>query len=203
VDYLVYGRAAFGVDDQDAPALDGAHWSYMDAFAARMTARGPTLSPDRTTWTGSLHVIDVDDCAAAHAFAVNDPYHRAGLFRDHLVRRFDNLLGRTMWDSTPAAGHVPFLIIADGGHEELAAAGRAAPAHLSAAVAARLALWGRLYPAGDSPDPSDPCDPPSGVALAVLAPDEAAARALIEAESTLLGERTSWQIHAWEFGGRR
>jgi hypothetical protein len=41
------------------------------------------------------------------------------------------------------------------------------------------------------------------MALAVLAPHEAAARTLIDAEPALLGGRTDWEIHAWEFGGRR
>jgi hypothetical protein len=37
MDYLIYGRAAVEVVDQDSPALDEAHWSYMDDFADRMT----------------------------------------------------------------------------------------------------------------------------------------------------------------------
>jgi len=196
----VYGRATPGADDHDTPVLDEGHWSYMDGFAGRMTARGPTLSADRTRWTGSLHVVDFDDNAGAQAFAVNDPYHRAGLFRDHLVHRFDNLLGRTMWDVTPQAGDVPFFVLADGGREEHAQTVRMSPAHVSQATSERLVLWGRLTPADDSPGPADQ---PTGVALALLAPDESAARALIEAKPTLLSAHTNWQLHAWEFGGRR
>jgi uncharacterized protein YciI len=113
MNFLIYGRAAVEVADLDTPALDEAHWSYMDTFADRMTARGLTLSPDRATWTGSLHVVHLDDPNAAHDFAVNDPYHRAGLFRGHLIRGFDSLLGRTMWDVTVEAEEVPFLGRAD------------------------------------------------------------------------------------------
>lgn len=198
MDYLIYGRAAVEVVDQDSPVLDEAHWSYMDAFADRMTARGPTLSADRTAWTGSLHVVDLDDGAAARAFAVNDPYHRAGLFRDHLIRRFDNQLGRTMWDVTPAVEDVPFLILAGAGDALPAQA--ISHAHSSPAVTTRLVLWGALRPVYDSTAQSDQS---TGTALAVLAPHEAAARTLIDAEPALLGGRTDWEIHAWEFGGRR
>ena len=197
MDYLIYGRAAVDVADEDNPELDEAHWSYMDAFADRMTARGPTLSADRTAWTGSLHLVNLDDGTAAGAFAVNDPYHRAGLFRDHLIRRFDNLLSRTMWDVTPDAENVPFLILAGGDDVPIPAI---SPAHLSPVVASRLVLWGALRPINDSLSPSDRS---TGTALAVLAPHEAAARTLISAEPALLGGRTDWELHAWEFGGRR
>ena len=99
MDFLIYGRSALNAgSDSDTPHLDDAHWSYMDTFANRMTARGPTLSADRQTWTGSLHVVDLPNVEAAQAFAWNDPYHRAGLFAEHLIRHFDNRLGRAMRD---------------------------------------------------------------------------------------------------------
>jgi uncharacterized protein YciI len=197
MNFLVYGRAFVEASDHDTPALDEAHWSYMEAFADRMTARGPTLSPDRTTWTGSLHVVDLDDANAARAFAVDDPYHRAGLFRDHLIRRFDNLLGRTMWDVTVQAEHVPFLIIAGSGEVPSAPMSMT---HLPQAVAERLVLWGALHPVRD--DIRLPSGHSIGMALALLVPHEAAARTLIAAEPALLGGHTDWEIHAWEFGGR-
>jgi uncharacterized protein len=198
MDYLVYGRATVEAADQDTPELDEAHWAYMDAFADRMTARGPCLSADRSSWTGSLHVVDLDSGTAAHAFAVNDPYHRAGLFQDHLIRRFDNLLGRTMWDVTAQAGDVPFLIIADMG--DPLTVGPASPAPPRPSSVARLVLWGGLRPVEDD---RDTAVRPTGMALAVLAPHEAAAHALIDAEPALLAGCTRWQIRAWEFGGRR
>jgi uncharacterized protein YciI len=198
MDHLMYGRAAAGAGDEDVPELDEAHWSYMDTFAGRMTARGPTLSPDRETWTGSLHVVDLADGAAARAFALDEPYHRARLFRDHLIRRFDNLLGRTMWDVTPEPGDVPFLILADG--PAPSPTGREPQPPLAPDVRARLVLWGTLHPADDEPAPTRGG---SGLALGLLAPDAAAARAVIAAEPTLLGGRTAWELHAWEFGGRR
>ena len=50
------------------------HWTYMDRYAAEMIARGPTLSGD--TATGSVHIVDVPDPAAARAFAFDEPTTR-------------------------------------------------------------------------------------------------------------------------------
>ena len=72
------------------------HWSYMDRYAAEMIARGPTLEGD--TPTGSVHILDLRDPAAARAFAFDEPNYQAGAYRDVLLRRWRNALGRTMWD---------------------------------------------------------------------------------------------------------
>lgn len=56
--------------------------------------------------TGSVHILDLTDPATARAFAFDEPNHQAGVYRDVLLRRWRNLLGRTMWDfpGGPAAG---------------------------------------------------------------------------------------------------
>ncbi|MEU4775804.1 YciI family protein [Micromonospora sp. NPDC023644] len=74
------------------------HWSYMDRYAAQMIARGPTFAPDGRTPTGSVHLVDLPDPAAARAFAFDEPNYQAGAYRDVLLRRWRNTLGRTMWD---------------------------------------------------------------------------------------------------------
>jgi uncharacterized protein YciI len=74
------------------------HWSYMDRYAAEMIARGPTLADDGATPTGSVHIVDLPDPAAARAFAFDEPNYQAGVYRDVLLRRWRNTLGRTMWD---------------------------------------------------------------------------------------------------------
>src|SRR5689334_21923691 len=74
------------------------HWSYMDRYAAQMIARGPTLAADGDTPTGSVHIVDLPDSLAARAFAFDEPGYQAGVYRDVLLRRWRNLLGRTMWD---------------------------------------------------------------------------------------------------------
>ncbi len=69
----------------------------MDQFAATMIARGPTFTSDGTL-TGSVHVLDLPDPAAARAFAFEEPGYQAGAYRDVLLRRWHNSLGQTMWD---------------------------------------------------------------------------------------------------------
>ncbi len=73
------------------------HWTYMDRFAATMIARGPTFTSDETL-TGSVHILDLPDSATARAFAFDEPGYQAGAYRDVLLRRWRNTLGRTMWE---------------------------------------------------------------------------------------------------------
>jgi uncharacterized protein len=63
-----------------------------------VVARGPTLADDGDTPTGSVHIVDLPDPPAARAFAFDEPNYQAGVYRDVLLRRWRNLLGRTMWD---------------------------------------------------------------------------------------------------------
>jgi uncharacterized protein len=74
-----------------------AHWTYMDRYEKELIARGPTFADDDTA-TGSVHIVDLPDAAAARAFAFDEPNYQAGVYRDVLVRRWRNLLGRTMWE---------------------------------------------------------------------------------------------------------
>jgi uncharacterized protein YciI len=78
-----------------------AHWSYMDGYARELIARGPTLGSDGDTPTGSVHIVDLPGIAATRAFAFDEPYYRAGAYRDVMLRRWRNLLGRTMWQFPP------------------------------------------------------------------------------------------------------
>ena len=74
------------------------HWAYMDRYAEQMIARGPTSTDGGETPTGSVHILDLPDPAAARAFAFDEPGYQAGAYRDILLRRWHNTLGRTMWD---------------------------------------------------------------------------------------------------------
>ncbi|WP_418062374.1 YciI family protein [Pimelobacter simplex] len=97
MDFLVYHRDRPGSGDLRR-ALVEEHWSYMDGFAETMIARGPTFDESGEVLTGSVHVLGLPDPAAAWRFAFEEPSYQAGAYRDVLVRRFRNDLGRTMWD---------------------------------------------------------------------------------------------------------
>jgi uncharacterized protein YciI len=175
-DFFVYSRAALSAAGTDDPALNEEHWSYMDRFADRMIARGPTLAADRETWTGSLHILDLPSADAAHEFVEREPYNRAGLFERHLIRRFHNLLGRTMWESAGPSGDPRFLVIANG------------PLPGATALAKEtLSVHGELLSIDD--------ERPAGVALALQAPTRQAVDTLLKGHEA--------EIHDWEFGGRR
>ncbi len=75
------------------------HWSYMDRYAEQMIARGPTLADDGSP-IGSVHILSLPDPAAARTFAFDEPNYQAGAYRDVMLRRWRNMLGRTMWDFT-------------------------------------------------------------------------------------------------------
>ena len=176
VQFLVYSRAAPGAAHAEHDrGLDEAHWSYMDRFADGMVARGPTLGADRETWTGSVHIVDLPNADTAREFVEREPYNRAGLYEHHLIRRFEDLLGRTMWEFPGEAVEPRFFVIAHGSPD------------LSALPRERLIVHGELLTPEDAQ--------PAGVALALQAPAREAVDALISGAQA--------EIHDWEFGGRR
>ena len=64
-----------------------AHLNYLDGHAAKIVSGGAMLDASGQP-AGSLLVIDVEDRAAAEAFAAADPYAQAGLFESTVVRPF-------------------------------------------------------------------------------------------------------------------
>jgi len=70
----------------------------VDTLAESMIARGPTLDTNRETATGSLHVLALPGVDAAREFVALEPNNRAGVYGEHSVWRFENLLGRSMWE---------------------------------------------------------------------------------------------------------
>jgi len=73
------------------------HWSFMDRYVDSMIARGPTMSSDGKAMTGSMHMVDLPDADAARVFAHEDPFAKGDVFEDIMVRRYHNVLGRSMW----------------------------------------------------------------------------------------------------------
>ena len=60
----------------------------MDGYADELIARGPTLTPDGESTTGSLHIVDLPDLEAVQTFAYDEPYYSGGVFEDVLITRF-------------------------------------------------------------------------------------------------------------------
>jgi len=127
---------------------------------------------------------------AAREFVALEPNNRAGLYRQHSVWRFENLLARTMWEFSGQLAESRFLIIARS-HGGRPASAEALPAELRE----RLIMYGALTALDGAQ--------PIGVALALQAPDRGAVDALIEDERTGLGAISEVEVHNWEFGGRR
>jgi uncharacterized protein len=198
VDFFVYSRDAVGAQAlRDDEELLERHWSYMDGFAASMVARGPTLGTDLDTPTGSLHVLGLPNVAAARDFVAREPNNRAGVYAVHSIWRFENLLGRTMWEFSGAADDQRFLIIARSDHTLTGQETRTpVPAELlSGELRARLILYGTLLTLDDGK--------PVGIALAVQAADKQAVDALLLEGRLELDGLPDVEIHPWEFGGRR
>ncbi|MFJ5680408.1 YciI family protein [Streptomyces sp. NPDC093097] len=158
------------------------HWSYMDGYAQEMIARGPTMADDGETPTGSVHIADLPDPAAARAFAFDEPGYQAGAYRDVLLRRWRNMLGRTMWDfpGGPTDGN-RYLVLGLGPVPD---AVLTEPAEQDELIA-----YGPLL--------SDDGTTWLGTAALVRAPDADAARAVLPA-----GRYADIEVHNWQFGGR-
>ncbi|MEU9073736.1 YciI family protein [Kitasatospora sp. NPDC004745] len=165
------------------------HWSYMDGYAAEMIARGPTLSGPDGAPTGSVHVLDLPGPAAARAFALDEPGYQAGVYRDLLLRRWRNLLGRTMWDFPGGrTGGSRFLVLGLGPAGPAGSA--AAPVGLPAGLPRdELIAYGPLL----SDDGADWL----GTAALVRAAGPAEARAVLGPEPY-----ADVEVHRWQFGGR-
>jgi uncharacterized protein YciI len=163
--------------------LGEAHWAYMDRYEAELIARGPTFAADGETPTGSVHIVDLPDSAAARAFAFDEPNYQAGVYRDVLVRRWRNLLGRTMWEFPGGR--------TDGNRYLVIGLGSGPEADLQVrADLEELIAYGPLL--------SDDGDAWLGTAVLMRAPDAETARAVLSQE-----RYADIEVHSWEFGGRR
>jgi len=183
MEFLCYHR-----DRPGSLALRGelleAHWSYMDQYAKEMIARGPTFADDGDTLTGSVHILDLPDPVAARAFAFEEPNYQAGAYRDVLLRRWRNTLGRTMWDFPGGrSGGNRYLVIGLG-----AEVGQAADLALPADTAGLIA-YGPLL--------SDDGNTWLGTAALIEAPNPDAARAILTPD-----RYADIEVHNWQFGGR-
>jgi uncharacterized protein YciI len=158
------------------------HWSYMDRYATEMIARGPTVASDGQTPTGSVHIVDLPDPTAARAFAFDEPNYQAGVYRDVLLRRWRNTLGRTMWDfSGDRAGGDQYLVLGLGTDQSI---DLDVPSNQDELIA-----FGPLL--------SDNGITWLGTAVLIQATDPDTARAILAPD-----RYAEIEVHNWQFGGR-
>ncbi|QNS08096.1 YciI family protein [Streptomyces xanthii] len=182
MEFFVYHRDRVGSLALRQALLED-HWSYMDGFAAELIARGPVFEADGESLRGSVHIAELPDPAAAWAFACEEPGYQAGAYRDVMVRRWRNELGRTMWDFAGGlTGEDRYLVLGLGPE---AGARYAVPAERE-----ELLAFGPLL--------SDDGETWLGTAALVRAPDAEAARGVLGA-----GPWAQVEVHPWECGGRR
>ena len=182
--FFVYCRDRPGSEEL-REELAEEHWAFMDDYANRMIARGPTLTDDMRAMTGSLHIVDLPDGEAAEVFAFKEPYYRAGLFVEVLVSAWRDLLGRTMWEFSDDSESSRYLVIARG-------AARVPEADETFALehGRRLIVYGQM---------SSGSGPRTGLGFTV----EAASRNEVEALTARHPDQfESIEIHRWRFGGR-
>jgi hypothetical protein len=202
VDFFCYHR-----DRPESAALRDElreeHWSYMDRYQAELIARGPTLTDDGDTATGSVHIVGLPDAAAARAFAFDEPNYQAGVYRDVLLRRWRNLLGHTMWEyrGDRESGH-RFLVLGlgPGPARPTGSAKPSGPTGFAGAtgLAADLDLPpNRSGLIAYGPLLSDDGAAWLGTAALLQAPDARAARGLLTVE-----RYAAIEVHHWDFGGR-
>lgn len=157
------------------------HWSYMDRYAEQMIARGPTLADDGSP-TGSVHILSLPDPAAARTFAFDEPNYQAGAYRDVMLRRWRNMLGRTMWEFPGGrSGGNRYLVFGLG---PVQSAGPMLPQRQDELIA-----YGPLL--------SDDGATWVGTAALVRAADPDEARAVLAAD-----RYADVEVHNWVFGGR-
>ena len=180
MEYLCFHRDRLGAAGLRHALLEQ-HWAYMDGYAEQMIARGPTLTADRGDATGSVHILDLPGAAAAAEFALNEPYYQAGVFRDVLVRRWANALGRTMWDFPGGReGGDRWFVLGLGAEPgvDLEPHGKADDLVAYGPLLSEEGRW-------------------LGTAALLRAPDATTAGAVISADGY-----SQVEVHAWQFGGR-
>jgi len=70
------------------------HLDHLASLGENLLLAGPMMqSEDEMKPMGSLVLIDVENVAAAEAFAANDPYAAAGLFERVVVRPYVAAVG--------------------------------------------------------------------------------------------------------------
>lgn len=170
------------------------HWSFMDGYADRLKARGPTLSADGRKHTGSLHIVDLAAPEDVEAFAYREPFYTGGAYSDVMIRRWENLLDRSMWDYRTNCDDPMFLLIA---HASTPITGFA-DMHRSFAVMhrSRTVVYGSM----SMPDGGEW----AGFAAILQMPSLKEVEKIVADDPAIASPAIAHhEIHRWEVGGRR
>ena len=132
---------------------------------------------------GSVHIVDLPDPAAARAFAFDEPGYQAGMYRDAMLRRWRNLLGRTMWQFPPGyTDDRRYLVLGLG-------AGQPVDEGLPPDHDQRLIAYGPLL--------SDDATAWLGTVALVQASSAQVARTVLTAD-----RYAAVEVDRWDYGGR-
>lgn len=90
---MLYALMAFDKEDVLDVRMEHrpAHIAYLKSSGVVAKA-GPFLDAGGNP-CGSLIVLDVEDMAAAQAFAAGDPYAQAGVFQDVRIEAWNQVIG--------------------------------------------------------------------------------------------------------------
>lgn len=170
------------------------HWAFMDRYGDRLRARGPTLSADGTEHTGSLHIVDLTGPEEVETFAYREPFYAGGAYADVMIRQWENLPDRSMWDYRAVGDDPMFLLMAHAGAPTAAIADIHRPyaaMHLS-----RTVVYGsmRMPVRGEW----------AWFAAVLQVPSREEVEKIV-AEDPVINSSSiaSHEIHRWEVGGRR
>lgn len=193
MDYLVFCRDKPDTGELLASLLEQ-HWSFMDDYADRLKARGPTLSADGEEHTGSLHIVDLATPEEVEVFPYREPFYAAGAYADVMIRRWEKLLDRSMCDYRTDSDDPMFLVIAHAGAPiaEFADMHRSfAAQHLS-----RTVVYGSMrMPEGGEW---------TGFAAVLQMPSLEDVEKIVADDPVITSSAIAHhEIHRWEMGGRR
>jgi uncharacterized protein len=198
MDYFFYCRDKAGSAAARQQIVEQ-HWGFMDGFEPDMAARGPTLAGDGTP-TGSMHIVNLPDRAAAEHFAYDEPYAKAGVYDEIFFHRWNNALGRTMWEFAGDKDGPKFLMFATGKPGMTETRQGLLEDHRAYfrdnGYLERFVFRGPLQ--------SDDGSEWLGSAMAIQLPDRAAVDEMLAGEPYVCaGLYDRVEVHPWRFGGRK
>jgi uncharacterized protein YciI len=87
------------------------HWKFWDQYDDRLISRGPVLNPnDPSTALGSIHILELKHWDDAQPILVDEPYAKAGLFEEIILKGFSLELDRTQFEFKGTPGSHSFFI---------------------------------------------------------------------------------------------